>query len=135
MFFKSLFDLANFKGLFVFNEVKEGASLELMDSNIIVYNMFVTMWMTLTIFKTFNNFILPMDLKKILMMLMIRDHVKSTCEAHILYRRLSKLLHEQWLLNFILYLKHNNETIHNAFMWNWSKCVLCDNSIFIAPCN
>jgi len=43
MFFKSLFDLANFKGLFVFNEVKEGASLELMDSNIIVYNMFVTM--------------------------------------------------------------------------------------------
>jgi hypothetical protein len=61
------------------------------------------------------------------MILMIRDHLNSTFEAHILYRRLSKLLHEQWLLNFVLYLKHNN-----AFMWNWSKSVLTDNSFFIA---
>jgi len=30
-----------------------------------------------------------------------------------------------------MYMKHDNVIMYNAFMWNWSKSVLCDNVIFI----
>ncbi len=40
----------------------------------------------------------------------------------------------QHLLNFILYMKHVNVIMHDAFMWNWSKLAWCDVAIFITSC-
>jgi hypothetical protein len=48
--------------------------------------------------------------------------------------RLSKLGPKQQLLCFILFKKHDNVTIYDAFMWNWAKSSLCDDVIFIASC-
>jgi hypothetical protein len=31
-------------------------------------------------------------------------------------------------------MKHDNVTMHDAFMWNWSKSTLCDDALFIASC-
>jgi len=47
---------------------------------------------------------------------------------------LSKLGPKQRLLCFILFMKHNNVTIYDAFMWNWAKSSLCDDAISIASC-
>ncbi len=52
----------------------------------------------------------------------------------IILSRPCKLLLEQHLLNFILYIKHNNVRMYNAFMWNWSKNNLCDDVVFIKSC-
>ncbi len=46
----------------------------------------------------------------------------------------SKLELEQQLLCFMLFIKHNNITIYDAFMWNWAKSSLCDDVIFITSC-
>ncbi len=37
-------------------------------------------------------------------------------------------------LNFILHLKHDNVTMHDAFMWNWSKASVCNDALFILLC-
>jgi len=42
-----------------------------------------------------------------------------------------KLSHKQHFLNFILYMKHDNVTMYDAFMWDWSKFALCDDAIFM----
>jgi hypothetical protein len=31
-------------------------------------------------------------------------------------------------------MKHDNVSIYDAFVWNWSKNVVCDDAIFIAYC-
>jgi hypothetical protein len=33
-------------------------------------------------------------------------------------------------LNFILYLKQENVTIHDAFVWNWPTYALCGDVVF-----
>jgi hypothetical protein len=48
--------------------------------------------------------------------------------------RPSKLGLEQRLLCFILFMKHDNISIYDAFMWNWAKSSLCDDVIFITSC-
>jgi len=48
--------------------------------------------------------------------------------------RPSRLGLKQQFLCFILFMKHNNITIYDAFIWNWAKSSLCDDVIFIASC-
>jgi hypothetical protein len=48
--------------------------------------------------------------------------------------RLSKLGPKQRLLCFILFMKHDNVTIYDAFLWNWAKSSLCDDAISITSC-
>ncbi len=55
-------------------------------------------------------------------------------EVPVVLGKLSKLTPKQCLLNFILYMKHDNDTMYVTFMWNWSKFALCDDAIFIASC-
>jgi hypothetical protein len=33
-------------------------------------------------------------------------------------------------------MKHDNVSMYDALVWNWSKCdAVCDDAIFIASCN
>ena len=45
-----------------------------------------------------------------------------------------KLSPEQKILNFILYLKHNNSTLFDTYLWNYSKSAVSDGTILIASC-
>jgi hypothetical protein len=51
----------------------------------------------------------------------------------IISSRPSKLMPKH-LLNYIIYMKHDNVTMYVTFMWNWSKFALYDDVIFIASC-
>ncbi len=31
-------------------------------------------------------------------------------------------------------MKHDNVSMHDAFVWNWSKSEVCDDPIFITSC-
>ncbi len=55
-------------------------------------------------------------------------------EVLVVSNKPSKLTFEQCLLNFILYMKHDNVIMYVAFMWNWLKFTLCDDAIFITSC-
>jgi hypothetical protein len=57
-----------------------------------------------------------------------------TCEVLVILGMPSKLTPEQCLFNFILYMKHDNITMYDAFMWNWSKFALFNDALFIASC-
>jgi hypothetical protein len=48
--------------------------------------------------------------------------------------RPSKLGPEQQFLCSILFMKINNISIYDAFMWSWPKSSLCDDVIFITSC-
>jgi hypothetical protein len=41
---------------------------------------------------------------------------------------------KQHLFNFILYMKHDNVTKYDGFLWNWNKSAMNDDDIFIAFC-
>lgn len=45
-----------------------------------------------------------------------------------------ELTPEQCLLNFILYMKHDNVIYLDSMFWNWSRLVVCDDVIFVALC-
>jgi hypothetical protein len=64
----------------------------------------------------------------------IIGHVRSTREPHHISRRPSKLILEECLFNFILYIKHSNVTKYHAFLWKWKKITINDDGIFIAFC-
>lgn len=64
----------------------------------------------------------------------IINHAKSTSEVHRLSGRPCRWIPKQRLSNFILHLKHDNVTMHDAFMWNWSKASICDDALFISSC-
>jgi hypothetical protein len=55
-------------------------------------------------------------------------------EIPIILNRLSKLILEYCLFNFIFYMKHNDVTMYDAFMWNWLKFTLFDDALFITTC-
>ncbi len=40
----------------------------------------------------------------------------------------------QNILTIILYFKHDNVTMHNTFMCNWSKNASCDDALLISLC-
>jgi len=67
-----------------------------------------------------------------LVVLIIINHGRSIEEVHRLFGQLLTL--KQCILNFILYFKHVNATMHDTFMWNWSKTFVCDDSLFILSC-
>jgi hypothetical protein len=93
------------------------------------------MWTTPSLFKTLTNFILPkFEELTTLGVPTIESHVWSTDDAHIVCGQLTKLTSEQQLLQFILYMKHDNVVMFDAFMWNWNKSNVCDDAIFIASC-
>jgi len=87
------------------------------------------------LFKTLTDFTLSEfeELAKVVVVTII-GHVRSIREAHCTSNQPSKLTLEQCLLNFILYMKHDNITKYDAFMWNWSKNVINDDDMFIASC-
>ncbi len=68
----------------------------------------------------------------ILVVPIVQAHAKAISEAHILPGWLIKLILDQHLLQFILYMKHENVVVYDVFMWNWSKYAICDDAIFIA---
>jgi hypothetical protein len=53
-------------------------------------------------------------------------------DAPMVMGRPSRLVLKQWFLCFMLFMKHTNITIYDAFMWNWAKSSLCEDVIFIA---
>jgi hypothetical protein len=64
----------------------------------------------------------------------IATYARSTGELSKGPGRKPKLNEQQRLLNFLLYLKHDNTTIFDAHQWNWAKSSVCDDAIFIASC-
>jgi hypothetical protein len=62
------------------------------------------------------------------------DYVCFVNDHHIQKGHPSKLCLEQCLLEFILYMKHDNVYMYDIFLWNWSKGEICDDTIFIASC-
>ncbi len=84
------------------------------------------------LFKCLTNFSLT-ELVQLVVSTII-GHVRSTWEPHHISRRPSKLTPEQCFLNFILYIKHNNVTKYDAFLWNWRKIVINDDGILISSC-
>ena len=45
-----------------------------------------------------------------------------------------KLTPQQRLLNFLMFLKHDNSAALESSLWNWSRSSVNDDSIFIASC-
>lgn len=64
----------------------------------------------------------------------IESNARSTGRRHVVSGHPSKLTTEQRLLNFVLYMKHNNVIYLDNMLWNWSRSVVCDNAIFVASC-
>lgn len=65
---------------------------------------------------------------------LISSHARSTGEVQILQGRPAKLTPEERLLNFVLYMKHDNTLTHDSHHWNWSRSSLCDDAYFVASC-
>jgi hypothetical protein len=64
----------------------------------------------------------------------IISHARSIGKPQLTIGWPSKLAPEQCLLSYILFMKHDNVTKYDAFMWNWNKSVINDDGIFIASC-
>jgi len=86
------------------------------------------------LFETLTNYTLEEFELKLFVVPIIMTNMRSTCEAHILVGRSSKLNFEQCLLNFILYMKHDNMTMSHAFMSKFANCSICNYVIFIMSC-
>jgi len=52
-------------------------------------------------------------------------------DQHIQIGRPLKLNLEQPILKFILYMEHDNVSVCDVFLWNWSKIIICDATILI----
>jgi hypothetical protein len=106
-----------------------------MDTNIGMRDILTTMQATPSLFKSLTNFILiKFEELEQFMVPNIIGHVRSTREPHHIFGRPYKLPPKQHLFNFILYMKHNNITNYDAFLWNWSKSAIIDDGIFITSC-
>ncbi len=106
-----------------------------MDLNIGVRNVLTTLWATPCLFKSLTNFN-STEFEELAQLVVptIIGHARSTKETHHISRQLSKLTLEQRLFNFILYIKHDNVTKYDAFLWNQNKSAINDDGIFIASC-
>jgi hypothetical protein len=88
-----------------------------MDQNVGVHNVLATIQKNVGLLKTLINFsLLQFDDLATLMIPTIIGYVKFTNEIHIVIKHLSKLTLKQKLLNFIIYMKHDN--MYNPLMWN-----------------
>ena len=96
-----------------------------------VRDVLATMRSTPSFFKGNMNFTLQeFDELCLLVVSVIITNAHSIGQNRILSGWPSKLSQEQRILNFLLYLKHDNITILDTFMWNWSKNVINDDTIF-----
>ena len=120
--------------LFYENEWEEGGfqSVNLHEG---VRDVLATMRSTPSLFKGNTNFTLQkFDELCLLVVPVIVANARSTGQNRILPGRPSKLLPKQRILNFLFYLKHDNITIMDIFMWNWSKSCINDDIIFLSSC-
>jgi len=103
--------------------------------NVGVRDILTTMWATPCLFKSLTNFTLGKfeELAQLVVPTII-THARSTWEPHYTVGRPSKLAPKQRLLHSILLVKHDNVIKYDAFMWNWSKSAINDDTIFIASC-
>jgi hypothetical protein len=91
-----------------------------------VWDVLSTMWITLGLLKTLTNFILSkFEELCVLVVPTMEAHVRAIAEAHISPKWPTKLIPNQCLLQFILYMKHDNVVMYDVFMWNWSNMWWC----------
>jgi hypothetical protein len=64
----------------------------------------------------------------------LSTHACHTGQQKLLLGRPPKLSPPQRILNFLLYMKHDNTNTYDGFWWNWSKSCLCDDTLFVASC-
>ncbi len=103
-----------------------------MDLNIGVRDVLITMWATPSLFKSLTNFSF-IEFEELAQLVVPTIIMRGPLgEPHHIFGRPSKLTLELRLLNFILYMKHDNVTKYDAFLWNWSKSVINADGIFIA---
>jgi hypothetical protein len=91
---------------------------QLVKPSINVQDIMVTMWTMGSLFKTFINFLLEEfeELVQLVVQIII-NHASSTRERYHIFKQPSKLSLEQHLLNFILYMKHDNVTKYDVLLW------------------
>ena len=61
-------------------------------------------------------------------------HARSTGQLRGQGGRPPKLLPEQRLLNFVMFLKHDNTATFDSCQWNWARSSVNDDSLFVASC-
>jgi hypothetical protein len=90
---------------------------QLVKPSINVQDIMVTMWTMVSLFKTFINFLLEEfeELMQLVVQIII-NRASSTREPYCIFKQPSKLSLEQHLLNFILYMKHDNVTKYDVFL-------------------
>jgi hypothetical protein len=100
-----------------------------------VRNVLETMKIVPSVFKVLTNFTTTEfeEISSIVCPIIV-SHARSTGEIIRGAGRPPKLSPQQRLLAFLLYLKHDNTTIFEAFQWNWAKSSVCDDAVFIASC-
>jgi hypothetical protein len=101
---------------------------QLVDPIVGIWDVITTLCTTFALDWTLMNSTLAKFEELVTMLPIIINHVKSTKEVCRFYGQPCKLTLEQCPLNFILYFKHDNVTIHGTVMWNWSKnlfAVMC----------
>jgi hypothetical protein len=73
--------------------------------------MLVTMQVTLALFNNLTNFILVEFEELVILVVPTMTHTKFTNETFFISKKLSKLTSKQYLLNFSLFMKHDNVII------------------------
>lgn len=118
--------------LFDPNELEEGG-LSTTNHNVGVMDILSRMHEVSALFKVLTNFkICEFDELATLVCSTIRNNAHNMGIARVMSSRPMKLTHEQHLLNFVMYLKHDDEINYESFQWNVTPTTLCNNVIFIA---
>lgn len=65
-------------------------------------------------------------------MFTIHNNAHNVVVESVMSGRPKKLTPEQWLLKFIMYLKHDNVISYESFQWNVARSTLYDDVLFIA---
>jgi hypothetical protein len=109
--------------------------LQTVDHGAGVRDVLATMKVVPSMFKVLTNFTIEeFNELSASVCSVIASYARSTGEIIKKGGRPPKLTPQQRLLNFILYLKHDNSTIFDAHQWNWAKSSVCDDAVFIASC-
>jgi len=95
----------------------------------------LTLQHTPDLFKSITNLTaVEFELLSTLVCPLIMMTARTTGKQRSLFGRLPKLSPQQRLLHFLLYLKHDNASRYEGFVWNWSKSSSCDDALFVASC-
>lgn len=106
-----------------------------MNHNEGVMNILSCMCEVPPLFKIFTNFeVREKNDFDSLVCPIIRGNAHSTSVETVMSGRLIKSMHAQCLLNFIMYLNHDNVISFYSFQWNFACFTLCNDVIFIASC-